>query len=168
MFLNNEEARLTSLFLVKHSFHYFQETREGQIPKTANRKWKLELFKIWLYFFLQHNHCFMLFLQEMSINVDYSKDIHCRMKHLCISKWCSCKQKLRKSRGKNLRTITKTHYAKRSRAGDDFRKWVEIKGFANVQDLMNVDSISDVLPLVTEAQTKNIGLFKHMQELVKV
>lgn len=75
---------------------------------------------------------------------------------------------MRKSGCKNLRSITKTHYAKRSRAGDNYRKWVEIKGFANVQDLMNIDNISDVLPLVLEAQTKNLGLFKHMQELVKV
>ena len=64
-----------------------------------------------------------------------------------------CTQKMKKSRTVNLRNISRTHYAKRSKAGHNFRPWVEIKAFANVQELLNADKIANVLPIMPECRT---------------
>ena len=79
-----------------------------------------------------------------------------------------CIQRTRKSRTSNLRNISRTHYAKRSKASSNYRPWVEIKAFGNVQELLNVDNIANVLPTIIDRQCKSVELFKHIQELVKV
>ena len=79
-----------------------------------------------------------------------------------------CIQRTRKSRISNLRNISRTHYAKRSKASSNYRPWVEIKAFGNVQELLNADNIANVLPTIIDRQCKNVELYKHIQELVKV
>ncbi|KAH7431885.1 hypothetical protein KP509_08G071300 [Ceratopteris richardii] len=66
-----------------------------------------------------------------------------------------------------MRRFTTTHYTMRKKTGDYHKKWVEIKAFANAQDLLKVDGIGDVLPGIMTIQEKNAGLYNEMNELMK-
>lgn len=67
-----------------------------------------------------------------------------------------------------MKRFTKTHYTMRKKAGNFYKKWVEIKAFANTLDVLKVDRVDEVLPQILEVKKTNAELFKHMNNLLKV
>ncbi|MCO5572316.1 hypothetical protein L7F22_026069 [Adiantum nelumboides] len=66
-----------------------------------------------------------------------------------------------------MRRFTTTHYTMRKKAGDHYRRWIEIKAFANTQDILKVNNVAEVLPSILGLQKKNALLYKEMSDLLK-
>ncbi|KAI5081997.1 hypothetical protein GOP47_0001740 [Adiantum capillus-veneris] len=66
-----------------------------------------------------------------------------------------------------MRRFTTTHYTMRKKTGGYYRRWVEIKAFANTQDTLKVNNAAEALPSILGLQKQNAQLFKEMNDLLK-
>ncbi|KAI5082565.1 hypothetical protein GOP47_0002308 [Adiantum capillus-veneris] len=87
----------------------------------------------------------------------------------CMQIEMNTKKKYQKKRKTEqlMRRFTTTHYTMRKKTGGYYRRWVEIKAFANTQDTLKVNNAAEALPSILGLQKQNAQLFKEMNDLLK-